>query len=370
MAGIYVHVPFCRKACYYCNFHFSTNLSLSGEMTDAICLELEMVKEQFSPTINTLYLGGGTPSVLPVAALKKILSSIKTNYPCKINEFTIEVNPDDIREDYLIALKGMGVTRLSIGAQTFDDQLLKFINRSHTAKTVREAYTQARELGFDNINLDLIYGLPKSTTRLLKKDLDIITAMRPEHISIYAFTLEKQTVFGNWAQKGRIHLPDEETEADEFELIMDYLNDKGYMQYEISNFCLPGYESGHNQAYWTGEPYIGIGPGAHSFDGQKRWYNLAHNKRYINAIQSGILPQTIEPRTTQNALNEYIFTSLRTSSGCDLGRIKREHNTDLSTHVRLHDFITNGLLLKKEGRLILTKKGKMLADYVASELMI
>ncbi len=334
--------------------------------------ELELYTDIFEEKIKTIYFGGGTPSVLTIREVSELLETAYSFYKIQPLEITFEANPEDLSLEYLNDLKSLGINRLSMGVQTFDDQLLKSINRNHNAKTARRAYEMARKSGFSNVNLDLIYALPGSTVMSLAEDLSIMNDLQPEHISIYSFTIEPKTVFENWIRKGKITPIAEEEEASQFEQIMDSLTRMGFEHYEISNFAREGKYSEHNKSYWDLTHYLGIGPSAHSFRKEKRWSNPSHNLNYIRSLTENQLPRVMEDREKFSTLNEYIFTSLRTLWGCNLGLIKEQFGLDLLSYKNQEtkELITLGYLEVKGDVLYTTKKGKLLADEIASRLMI
>lgn len=374
MAGIYIHVPFCAKACHYCDFHFSTDLSHREELTKCIQEELEQRKNYLGQnTVETIYFGGGTPSVLTEKELAGIFRIIHTHFKISENaEITLEANPEDISKEKLEVLRGLSVNRLSIGIQSFDDTTLRRLNRIHSALQASESLILAREAGFKNLNADLIFAIPGRDLYLLKKDIKELCLYQPTHISAYGLTVEEKTVFGRWKKAGKFIPVSEDQNADEFEFLMDALPSSGFVQYEISNFANPGFESRHNSNYWKGTSYLGVGPGAHSYDGKSRQINISSNQAYIRAFKTKEAYWTTEFLNTQDHINEYIMTSLRTREGCDLEYLKQNHGCDLSL-VRsefLQKLNASGQATLRENFLILTKKGKMIADQIASDLFV
>ncbi|MDH5380923.1 MAG: radical SAM family heme chaperone HemW [Cyclobacteriaceae bacterium] len=373
MAGIYIHIPFCRKACYYCDFHFSTGMKTIPLMVKAIQKELELTKEHFKYPIDTLYFGGGTPSTLTISDLEKILEVLYKNYAISdMAEITMEANPDDLTKDYLYALKKIGINRLSIGIQSFEDSVLLEINRCHTSKQALSSFENARNAGFDNISIDLIYGLPKTSIHSLEHDLETILKIQPDHVSVYGLTIEDKTVFGHQHKKGLLKILSEEEESERFELIMDFLENNGHIQYEISNFGKPGKESKHNSSYWEGKPYLGIGPSSHSFEKNERWKNVSNNTQYIKSINQGILPREHEIRDKNDLFNEYILTTLRTIKGCNTQLIMDKWGIiiDLQSNPILARYEQEGYLWIENKIIHLTRKGKLMADQIASDLFI
>ncbi|MDZ7648569.1 MAG: radical SAM family heme chaperone HemW [Cytophagales bacterium] len=374
MAGLYIHIPFCKQACYYCDFHFSTNQNNKTELIKHLVDELAIQKDYLGgETLETIYLGGGTPSLLTPAEIELIFATIKKYYPVSENpEITLEANPDDLNPTTLAYFHKAGVNRLSIGIQSFDDTILKYLNRAHSGAEGLNSISLAHHAGINNISIDLIFAIPNQDNDLLKKNLEIVTRLKPTHVSAYSLTVEEKTVFGRWAKQGKLLAMDESQAAIQFDLVMDFLHDAGYHQYEISNYCLPGYESKHNTSYWQQKKYLGIGPSAHSYDGISRQFNVNNNALYSKALQEGRIPFEREVLTLENKINEYIFTSLRTSLGCDFGYLTRQFEYDLKIQ---NDRYLNQLLIKNliaidKGKIHLTRSGKLLADRIAADLFI
>lgn len=341
-------------------------------MVKALNSEVRMYRNSFDERIDTIYFGGGTPSILKPKSIESILSEIRHSYNVSESpEITLETNPEDLSIKYLTQIREIGVNRLSIGIQSFHDPLLEFINRNHSEKQALDAYGNARTLGFNNINLDLIYALPTSTSEILSEDLTKLIDLNPEHISIYAYTIEPKTAFENWIRKGKTKAIDQDIEADQFETIMNTLG-SNYEQYEISNFSKSGFYSRHNRSYWNLSPYLGIGPSAHSFHNNKRWANPVTNHQYIDKMLRGDKIAEFESRTNFDAINEYIFTSLRTQWGCDLKFIESiwQLESKASFLSKIAELKKNGLLNIDDDIVILTQKGKFLADKIASELFV
>lgn len=374
MAGLYIHIPFCKKACHYCDFHFTQSVGQIDEMVDAIAKEL-ITQSDFlgRDTIYTIYFGGGTPSLLEGPHLKKLMRIIQHEYSLSSNpEITLEANPDDLTDEKLGTFFDHGVNRLSIGVQSFKDERLKWMNRQHTAKEAIETFHLARSKGFENISLDLIYALPSDDHQDWLDDLKVISSLRPEHISSYCLTIEPQTAFGNWLKKGKIKAIDDDFAAEQFEILLEAMNKYGYDQYEISNFAQPGYESQHNSAYWKDEKYLGIGPSAHSYNGKFRKANVANNAKYLKGTEDGKTPFEVINLTPEDQVNEYILTSLRTKWGCDLSLLKAKYQVDLLAEQEhyLNRLAGKDLIYEDEGFLVLTDQGKLLADKIASDLFI
>jgi oxygen-independent coproporphyrinogen-3 oxidase len=376
---LYLHIPFCRQACHYCDFHFSTNLSQKSALVDALCAEITLQKDYLpGKTLETIYFGGGTPSLLTESELARIFETIYVQFTVSSTaEITLEANPDDLNDkpaDGLskLAMLRQYVNRLSIGIQTFDEGTLRWMNRAHTATEAETCVWQAREAGFDNMSVDLIYGIPNRDTALWSADLEKVLALDVPHLSAYALTIEPDTAFGRWEKTGKLPPADENLAADQFEELVQALRNKGYEHYEISNFAKPGHYARHNTAYWQRRPYLGIGPSAHSYTGHSRQYNMANNARYVAAIQKGELPATVEELTTADQVNEYLLTGLRTQWGCSLAELTSLLGTDFAEHQArdLAEVYDAGWLVRDKDQLRLTEAGKLFADRVASTLFV
>ncbi len=373
MAGLYIHIPFCKQACYYCDFHFSTNQTQKSELVNQITQELLFQKTYLQgESLETIYLGGGTPSLLKAKDLEVLFNTIHKHFQVVTPEITLEANPDDLTPEKLRELSLMGVNRLSIGIQSFDEKILRFLNRAHTAQHALQCVDNARNVGITNISIDLIYSIPGQGDELLKENLAIGTQLRPTHISAYSLTLEEKTVFGRLASKGKLTAMEEGLSASQFELVMDTLVENGYLHYEISNYCLPGFESKHNTSYWLQKKYLGVGPSAHSFDGESRQFNISNNALYIKALTEGRIPFEREMLTRENKINEYLFTSLRTNKGCNMIYLTSTFNYDL---LNLNKSYLTHLAEKKliqidNNTLTLTRTGKLLADTIAADLFV
>jgi oxygen-independent coproporphyrinogen III oxidase len=374
MAGLYFHIPFCKQACHYCDFHFSTNQTLKQELVNQLAEELSLQKDYLEgEPIETIYLGGGTPSLLTAQELELLFTAIQKNYQVATDiEVTLEANPDDLNSQKLNELKAAGVNRLSIGIQSFDENVLTFINRAHTATEALGCVDAAHKAGINNISIDLIYSIPGQDDNMLQKNLATALALRPNHISAYSLTVEEKTVFGRWASKGKLLAMEEDQSAQQFELVMDLLTQNGYQHYEISNYCLPGFQSKHNTSYWKGKKYLGLGPSAHSYNGGTRQFNINNNHLYIKSIQKGIVPFEREELTNENKINEYLFTSLRTEWGCNLNYLLEQFGYDLATHNKpyLNQLVANSLINLSDNTITLTRAGKLLADRIASDLFV
>jgi oxygen-independent coproporphyrinogen-3 oxidase len=374
MAGIYIHIPFCKQACHYCDFHFSTNQNSRNELTMAIADELSIQKNYLEgDPINTIYFGGGTPSILTIDEIKSILDSARQNFDVLMHtEITLEANPDDLTTEKLLMLKEVGVNRLSIGIQSFDDSVLKFLNRAHTGYSAMQCVNEARIAGFNNISLDLIYAIPGQDDDAWRKNIKQVVALNPEHISSYSLTIEEKTTFGRWSAQGKLKAADDEIAASQLEILMQELEDMGYEHYEISNFSRPTFQSRHNSNYWRQEKYLGVGPSAHSYNGDSRQFNISNNNLYLQSLKDGVIPFEMEILSPEDKTNEYLLTTLRTSWGSDLQKLKNEFGYDVQ---EIHKNYLDTLHAKKlveidHGALKLTKAGKLLADKIASDLFL
>ena len=372
MAGVYIHIPFCKQACFYCDFHFSTNQSVKEELIEAIARELSLQKDYLQgEPIETIYFGGGTPSLLTKKDLEAILHSVHKNYSIAgLPEVTLEANPDDLNEEKIVALKEAGINRISLGVQSFDNTILKFLNRAHTGEDALASIDLLRKHGSNNLSIDLIHSIPGQDDLMLRKNLEKILAIAPAHISVYSLTIEEKTVFGKRASRGFLSPIDEAQSAGQFEIAMDTLVGHGYQHYEISNFCLPGFASKHNSSYWQQKKYLGVGPSAHSFDGESRQFNVSNNHHYVKSLSQEKIPFEKETLTLENKINEYIFTSLRTSRGCSLAFLKSNYGyeLDLIRPAYLQSITEFGYVTLSNQLLVLTRKGKLLADKIASDL--
>lgn len=372
MSGIYIHIPFCKKACHYCNFHFSTTASYVDEMVDAISKEILLRKEAATLPLETIYFGGGTPSMLTSQQIDFLISEILLHFDAiKTPEITLEANPDDLTKAYLKELKQIGINRLSIGVQSFHDKELKLMNRAHSGKQAVQSILWAQEY-FDNISLDLLYGTPHTTFSDWKKNIEIALTLDVSHISSYALTLEPKTALEHFVNKGVVSLLDEGEVERQFLYLMDTLTRFGYEHYELSSFGKPGYHSKNNTAYWKGKPYLGIGPSAHGFDGSNRYWNVSNNAQYMRGILVGDLPQTIEKLSVVDKFNEAIMIGLRASWGVSLIQIQNQLGSQYRQHLELQAkrFIDEKLLYVDQDSLKTTRKGAFLADGIAADLFL
>jgi oxygen-independent coproporphyrinogen-3 oxidase len=378
MAGIYIHIPYCRKACHYCDFHFSTTLHTKKELLGSIIKEAGL-QSQFllengqMPVINSVYFGGGTPSILDKNELGEIISCL--NHHFQINneaEITLEANPDDLSPEKLDELMSASINRLSIGVQSFYDVDLSEMNRAHDASMALNCLRDAKLAGFSNISLDLIYGIPSQSDEAWKENLETAFALDIPHLSCYSLTVEPGTALAHFIQKGIMRDVDEEKGASQFNILLEMTAARGYEQYEISNFCKKGMYSIHNSNYWKGEKYLGLGPSAHSFNGKFRQFNVANNNKYIKSLGEGNIPYTKEILSEAERFNEYLLISLRTIWGCDLKQVKNLFGDEKLSRLEtaLTRMMDMGLAETANECVTLTQRGKLMADYVSRELFI
>lgn len=373
MSGIYIHIPFCKQACHYCDFHFSTSMKKKDEMVVALAKEIEMRKSEFQDeVVETIYFGGGTPSRLQIADLRLQIDSIYKNYKVSENpEITLEANPDDLSEEYLVELKKIGINRLSIGIQSFFEEDLKMMNRAHNSEEAKKSLELATHY-FDNISVDLIYGIPDMSNEKWLENIETALSFNIPHISSYALTVEPKTALHSFIQKGIIPQPDDEVAQEHFQILVDKLFENDFIHYELSNFGKENYFSKNNSSYWLGKKYIGIGPSAHSYDGEKRGWNLSNNSLYLKSISNNILPLETEILSKTDRYNEYVMTGLRTIWGISLDRISSEFGKTYLDYLNQQaaKYIEDHLLFVDENILRTTKKGKFLSDGIASDLFL
>ena len=371
MAGLYIHIPFCKSRCIYCGFYSTTGIKLRQQYVDAVIKEMEEVrrrkKEIEDDSIETIYLGGGTPSQLTIPQLHQIFDAIyKYNKVEMGAEVTIEMNPDDVTEVFADGLCLLPVNRVSMGAQTFNDERLKWLHRRHTSQQVAEAMERLRDNGIQNISIDLMYGFPGETLDDWQRDIDAALALGAEHISAYCLMIEEGTPLWQWAN-GKWTM-DEELERQMYEMLIDRLEAAGYEHYEISNFAKPGYRSKHNSSYWNDTPYIGLGAAAHSYDGKGRQWNVADISQYIEQIEQGVIPYEREELNDDTRYNDRITVALRTREGLDLTTLSERHRRYCLSEARR--FITDGLLQQQDQHLALTRRGLFVSDYIMSALVM
>lgn len=371
MSGIYIHIPFCKQACHYCDFHFSTSLKKKSRLVEMLCRELVLRKKELPEgKVETIYFGGGTPSLLEPEELEEIFDVIYSNFDIsKDPEITLEANPDDLSEEKIRMLARSKINRLSIGVQSFFEEDLQLMNRAHNSEEAWESISLAVKY-FDNISIDLIYGIPEMDEERWKINLEKALQLGVPHISSYALTVEPNTALKKFIEKGRVKPVDDEMAKAHFQSLVETLKNAGFEHYEFSNFGKPGYFSRNNTAYWLGKPYLGIGPSAHSYDGNSRKWNVSNNSLYIKALEKEELPLEIEKLSVTDKYNEYVMTRLRTRFGVDEEEVACEFGQDYLDHLvsNAKILLEKGLLERKGGVLHVTAKGKFLSDGIAADL--
>jgi oxygen-independent coproporphyrinogen-3 oxidase len=372
MPGIYLHIPFCKQACHYCNFHFSTSLRSKPAMVESLLRELALQRDYLGGAgLSSIYLGGGTPSLLDTGELVQLFEAIYRLHPVDAHaEITLEANPDDLSAEKLAELKAhTPVNRLSIGIQSFADADLRWMNRAHSAAEAHASLELALKAGFGDLTIDLIYGAPPTSDAQWQENVRIALDLGIPHLSCYCLTVEDRTALGAFVRKGQEQPVDENKAIRQFEYLMEAAEAAGYEHYEISNFALPGRFARHNSSYWQGEHYLGVGPSAHSFNGVSRQWNLANNALYIKAIQENKVPFEQEVLTPAQRYNEYVMTGLRTIWGCDLSHI-RDIGDQFAAYftATVGQFLETGMMVQTEDRYKLSRQGKFLADRIAAEL--
>lgn len=380
MAGLYIHIPFCESRCIYCGFYSTTSLKLRDDYVDALCREMQMRPSKAAlgndEPIETIYLGGGTPSLLKGSQLNQIFSAIRKNYTLTENieniEITMECNPDDVTGDFCETLKQLPVNRISMGAQTFSNERLRFLHRRHNAREVDEAITRLRNIGIRNISIDLMFGFPEESLFQWMNDIRHAIQLNVEHISAYSLMYEEGTPLYHLLEQEKIREIEEETSRRMYETLIDLLTGAGYEHYEISNFARPGFRSRHNSSYWHEVPYIGIGAAAHSYNRKQRSWNIENIQTYIRSISEGILPSESEQLDITTRYNDLITTALRTSDGIDLMKMEQEFGKELADRLlqEAQPHISRRLMKIKDGRLSLTREGLYISDDVMSDFMI
>jgi oxygen-independent coproporphyrinogen-3 oxidase len=373
MAGIYIHIPFCKQACFYCDFHFSTSLKNKNEMILSLVKEIEIRKDELqNEIIETIYFGGGTPSVLSVDEIQTLIDAVYKNHNIiESPEITLEANPDDLSKEKIIELSKSPINRLSIGVQSFFEKDLKLMNRAHSSVEAKNSLSAAIDY-FDNISVDLIYGIPDCTNEEWRENIQTALGFGVSHISSYALTVEPKTALETLIAKGKIKNVDEEKAQEQFYILIEELAKANFVHYELSNFGKEGFFSQNNSSYWLGKPYIGIGPSAHSFNGKERSWNFKNNTKYIKAIRENILPIEREILTEIDGYNEYIMTGLRTIWGVSFSKIKNDFGVKYITYLEKNSqkYIDKGLLYIENEILKTTQKGKFLSDGIASDLFM
>jgi oxygen-independent coproporphyrinogen-3 oxidase len=373
MSGIYIHIPFCKQACHYCDFHFSTSLKKKDEMVLALAKEIALRKDEFkNETVETIYFGGGTPSILQIDDLKFLIDEVYKNFNVVENpEITVEANPDDLNEARIIDLSQTKINRLSIGIQSFFEDDLQLMNRAHNSGEAKKCLEIATQY-FDNISIDLIYGMPNSTNEKWLQNIETVLSFNIPHISSYALTVEPKTALQKLIQQGKVANTDDEIAQNQFHILVDKLQENGFIHYEMSNFGKENYFSKNNSAYWLGKKYLGIGPSAHSFNGISRSWNVSNNSLYLKSLAENKLPSETEILSKNDRYNEYIMTGLRTIWGISLEKIASDFGQ------QFHDYLLNqsqkhvqqDLLNLKNGILTTTQKGKFFSDGIASDLFL
>lgn len=373
MAGIYLHIPFCKTRCIYCDFYSTTRDDLKRRYVRALCRELTLRRDYLqSAVVETVYLGGGTPSQLAEEDLADIFRTLQEAYGLdNATEITLEANPDDLTGDYVRMLRRFPINRLSMGIQTFDEDTLKLLRRRHTARQAMDAFLRCREAGFDNLSIDLIYGLPGETDARWQADLQQAVRLRPEHVSAYHLMYEEETTLYRYLLEHRVCEVDEDASVRFYHRLTDTLSEAGYVHYEISNFCLPGRHARHNASYWQGIPYLGCGASAHSYDGRSREWNVASIDAYIQGMERGERPHEVECLDADTRYNEYVMTGLRTRWGISLDQVAADYGKErlayLERMARPH--LQRGMMAVGEGRLRLTEAGVFVSDDILSDLM-
>jgi oxygen-independent coproporphyrinogen-3 oxidase len=373
MSGIYIHIPFCRKACHYCNFHFSTQVQHIDDFVKALLQEIKLQKGYLNSPVETIYFGGGTPSLLSEQHLNKIIAALHQHFSIVPEvEFTLEANPDDISELKTQLWKSVGINRLSIGIQSFQNEALAWMNRAHNTQQSIQAIEFAKAAGMHNISADLIYGTPHLTDEALLKDIELLNYYEIPHISCYALTVEEKTALHHLIQEKKIENVDTEKQARHFDLLVAELNSKGYEHYEISNFSLPGHRSKHNSNYWKGIPYLGLGPSAHSFNVHSRQWNVSNNHLYMQSIQEGNIPFELEALATATRYNEYMMISLRLLEGVDISEVESRFGEAYTAHTQmaLTPLLAEGKLVKTQKGFAIATNARFLADGIASDFFI
>jgi oxygen-independent coproporphyrinogen-3 oxidase len=373
MAGIYIHIPFCKRRCIYCDFFSTTQSEKKAEYVHALVRELEIRKDYLdNEEIETIYLGGGTPSQLSQEELEEIFAHIYKVYKVTPDaEITLEANPDDLTPEYVSMLRTLPFNRISMGIQTFQEETLKLLHRRHTAQQAIEAFKRCREAGFQNISIDLMYGLPGETLETWEQDLQQAIALHPEHISAYHLIYEEGTALWNLREQNKVEEAEEELSLTLFKTLIERLTKAGYQHYEISNFCLPGLHSRHNSSYWTGKKYLGCGPSAHSFDGTSRQWNVSSLDKYLEGIRTDQLDFEIEELDLYTRYNDFVITSIRTCWGMPLSQLRTNYGETLYNYcLRMaKPHIQQGVLEIKEDTLKLTSEGIFISDGIMSDLL-
>ena len=373
MAGIYLHIPFCRQACSYCNFHFSTVMKSYDEVIEAMLAEIEMQQADWDENqpIESIYFGGGTPSLLKISDLENFMSKIKNFFPVKEHtEVTLEANPEDVTGEIAKSWKKLGINRISIGIQSFYEEDLALMNRIHRPQKAKDAIQMIRNSGIENITGDLIYGVPGRSIQDWESNLQNLMTLRLPHFSSYALTIEPKTLLAWQVEKGKVKLPEQEEVAEQFYLLRQIATENGYMHYELSGFAWPGWHSRHNYSYWEGKSYLGIGPGAHSFDGKSRRWNIANNHKYVKALKNNKLAFDEEWLAEQDVFNELVMTRLRTSKGLQYEEIYDKFGDEFVRHFneQAKKLFENGDLAEKDHRIVIPSAKLFVSDDIIASL--
>lgn len=370
MAGIYIHIPFCRKQCSYCDFHFSTTFdAYRGRLLSAINTEIQQRSKEVGEAVQTIYFGGGTPSLLVGAEIMDLLTTIRDNFELDSPEITLETNPDDFSEKALSDWLSAGINRLSIGVQSLKNSDLEWMNRAHTSEEAQSAIAMAKTAGFTNITIDLIYGLPGLSEDDWRQNIEWAIKTGVPHVSAYCLTVENRTLLSKKVRSGELVIPDEQIQSEQYDLLVDLLQSAGILQYEVSNFAKPGFESKHNRSYWRGSPYLGVGPSAHSFDGGRvRRWNISNNQLYMKGVENGQTFFEEEELTVENRFNELLLIGLRQITGVELDKLETILPLEKYQLDFIDTLILDHLAILDERKLKLTKEGMLRADYITSEL--
>lgn len=373
MAGIYIHIPFCKQACSYCDFHFSTNVSRKADVLEALQLEIKKRANYLQENkVDTIYFGGGTPSLLSNNELLEIFEGLNKQFNLSADaEITLEANPDDLSKEKLLALKASPINRLSIGVQSFFDEDLRFMNRAHLAEEAFDAIKKAQDIGFENLNVDLIFGGHTTSNKMWEQNLNHFFELNVPHLSAYSLTIEEKTLLANKIQKGKLSPVDDTKNYEQYLMLQQAVKERGFEQYELSNYCKDGQISRHNTAYWFGKKYLGLGPSAHSFNGTSRQWNLRNNARYVNAIKTGKDYYEKEELSEIDQYHEYLITSLRTKWGIDLKEIEKRFSKHIQEHFIAKRAKLNAGTIENNGNQLKIKAALLFqSDEVVRELMI
>ena len=374
MAGIYIHIPFCKSKCAYCNFFSLASESKINDYVEALKKEIVLRKNYLGDeTVKTIYFGGGTPSLLSVKNIEEIFDLLNKNYEIISSpEITLEINPDTIDREKMESLKQLGINRMSVGIQSFDDEDLKYLGRRHDSRHAMQVLEDLKHTDFEKITLDLIYGMPTLTEEKWNKNLDIFFSTDITHLSAYALTVEPKTILGQRIEKGELQSVSEEETIRHYNILVERTKENGFEHYEISNFAKEGFRSQHNSIYWRDEKYLGLGPSAHSYDGNSRQWNISNLTKYIQLIGNSEDYFEKEILSRDDKFNEYVMTSLRTSWGCDIEKIERDYGKSYAHHFlkNIKKYLDNGEMLKENNTYFLSEEGKLFADGIAADLFL